>query len=140
MINIKLLLQEFVEKSEDYTLIFDTPSGINISVDSVKTKKTLWFNIIENSNISDSTSGLSCVLNRNLEIWLFKDAAKESEGDEYNVILDELRNDVIGLFGFLSKKINVSSGNIQTAVDEDDRNLAAIVLNITTEEVINYCD
>lgn len=130
MVNLKEILG-FWCGNAGYTLMLDSPSGINVQADGAE-GKVLWLNVVENADVT--AEALSVAMNRTAEIVLFDPVCvKEDEGEAYFDALQGLRADAVRLFSFLEQTLEagLTAYNIRTGIDELDQNMVMLNINAT---------
>lgn len=130
MVNLKEILGFWCGRS-GYTLMLDSPSGINVQADGAE-GKVLWLNVVENADVT--AEALAVAMNRTAEIVLFDPVCvKEDEGEAYFDALQGLRADAVRLFSFLEQTLEagLTAFNIRTGIDELDQNMVMLNINAT---------
>lgn len=141
MVNFYDILKEYVDVfAPDYRLITETPSGINIDADDNGLQKLIWLNVIENGTLESRMQGLNTMITRNIQIVLFSNCIKEDDGLNYQILKEDIMNDGILLFDYLSDKFDISSVNYDTGVDELDQNMVGFEMSFVFEEKLQKCD
>ena len=147
MKDIKEILENVLDNKSElftmpYTLVVDTPSGVNISADEIgESVGIVWLNLIENSTITASSYDLNFPVTRTVEIVMFQDCIKEDTGSGYYPILQNMRADAGLIINGLTRELDMSNISMDTDVDELDRNMCMLRLQFTFDDVIdNSCD
>lgn len=145
MIDIRNICLEWATEN-GLDLITDSTAGLNAVADrnisdreDARDKDVLFLNIAETTVMQMLEGGRIMTVEHTYELGLFKKCLKETDGDAYYDDNQHLLEQVISLFQYLSKKLNVTYGSTSNAVDQLDSNNVCIRLQINVTERITVC-
>lgn len=145
MIDIAEILEKFAQDN-DMNFVQETPKGINISADSMIADKVLiWLNVMESGSIDTDTNGNEAVMERQVEIVLFKECNLEDEGATYYKLLGDLRAVALDLYKCV-QSYDYGDGTTFTSwlwdngVDNLDHNCVMLDIRFTIAEPIELCE
>lgn len=145
MIDIRNICMEWATEN-DLDLITDSTAGLNAIADrnisdreDAQDKDVLFLNIAETGTLQASDTGRFVTVSHTYEIGLFKKCLKETDGDSYYEDSQYLLDQIVSLFIFMNKQLNLTMGSYSNAIDQLDANTVCIRLQVSIDEKITIC-
>ena len=145
MIDIRNICMEWAAEN-DLDLITDSTAGLNAVADrnisdreDAQDKDVLFLNIAETGTLQTTDTGRFITVSHTYEIGLFKKCLKEIDGDAYYDDSQYLLGQVVSLFIYMSKRLDLTMGSYSNAIDQLDSNNVCIRLQVSIDEKITIC-
>ncbi len=145
MIDIRNICMEWATEN-GLDLITDSTAGLNAIADrnisdreDAQDKDVLFLNIAETGTLQTSDTGRFVTVSHTYEIGLFKKCLKETDGDSYYEDSQYLLDQIVSLFIFMNKRLNLTMGSYSNAIDQLDANTVCIRLQASIDEKITIC-